>query len=406
MPAPGKPQTEPVVIRNGILHTVSGDIIPNGAVRFENGIITHVGPTADVPTQNAEVIDVQGSHIYPGLIACNTTLGLVEISAVRATRDFDETGSLNPNVRSLIAYNTDSRIIPTIRNNGMLLAQIVPQGGRIPGTSSVVQLDAWNWEDAAYETDNAVHLNWPSMYVRRGWWAEPGGIHANDDYMEQVDDIFSYFREAGAYAKKEDHRPKNLRFEAMRGLFTKDKKLFVAASSAREIKAVVRFLEEFDLEGVIVGADDAHLVADLLAEKNVAVIYKRIHSLPLRQDDDIAMVYSAPAKLYEAGVTFALSLTGSWEQRNLPFMGGSAAAHGLSKEAALKSLTLYPAQILGIDDRTGSLESGKDANIIVSTGDVMDMRTNDITHAFIQGRVVDLDDKQKRLYEKFMQRYE
>lgn len=176
IPTPALPQSQPIVLRGGTAHIGNGQVIENSIIRFENGKITFVGTSGEfIPDDNTKIIDAAGKHIYPGLIAANTTIGLSEIEAVRATLDFNETGELNPNVRSIIAYNTDSKIIPTIRSNGVLLAQITPRGGRISGTSSIVELDAWNWEDAAYKTDIGIHLNWPSKFSQTGWWAEPGG---------------------------------------------------------------------------------------------------------------------------------------------------------------------------------------------------------------------------------------
>lgn len=404
---PAPPQSQPIVIRGGTAHLGNGRVIENSVVRFENGKFTFVGAAGEfIPDDNAKIIDATGKHIYPGLIAANTTLGLAEIDQVRATLDFSETGDLNPNARSIIAYNTDSKIIPTVRSNGVLLAQVTPQGGRMPGTSSVVQLDAWNWEDAAYKTDIGIHLNWPSRFTFSGWWAEPGGVKPNDDYPKQVSSLRDFFSEAKAYSATANPAEINQRFEAMKGLFTGEKKLFVNVNEANEIIEVIEYGRQFNLKTVIVGGRDAWRVADRLKANNIPVILQSLFELPARTDDDMDVIFRLPYLLQQAGVEFCLSHNGSWDQRNLPFIAGSAAAYGLTKEEALMAVTASPAKILGIENSTGTIEAGKDATLIISTGDILDMKTSNVELAFIQGRQIDLDDLHKMLYRKFREKYE
>jgi hypothetical protein len=335
-------------------------------------------------------------------------LGLVEIEAVRATVDFAETGSLNPHVRSIIAYNTDSDITPTVRSNGVLIAQVTPRDGLVSGQSSVVQLDAWNWEDAALRTDDGLHLNWPNSFARTGWWAEPGGIEKNKNRDKQFAEIEKLFDDAWQYhsAPNPAH---NAKLEAMRGLFTNKKTLYIHTAAAKEIVESVNFAKEKHVgKIVIVGGDDSHKVAHFLKENNIGVILRRIHNLPNNDDDDYDLPYRTPALLQKAGVLFCIDMEGNQEAseaRNLPFQAGTAIAHGLDKEAALASITLNTAKILGIDKRVGSLEFGKDATLIVSDGDILDMKTNNVTMAFIQGRQIDLNNKQKALYKKFSEKY-
>ena len=296
-------------------------------------------------------------------------------------------------------------MVPTIRSNGVLLAEIAPRGGVISGSSSIVQLDAWNWEDAAYKMDVAIHLNWPALYNRKGWWAEPGGIEKNENYDKRVDEIMDFFAEAEAYYAKTQPEVTNLKFEAMKGLFVKNKKLFVHANGAREMMAAIELKKVYEVDMVIVGGRDSWMITDQLKEHNIAVVLRPTHSLPSRPEDDIDLSFKTPYLLQQAGVEYCLTLNGAWEQRNLPFIAGTAATYGLTKEEALAAITINTAKIFGLDDKTGSLEVGKDANIIISSGDVLDMRTSNIEYAFIQGRQIDLDNKQKQLYRKFSDKY-
>ncbi len=403
---PAKPQAQPIVITGAVVHIGNGQVIENGFVHFDKGKIVAVGPQSVYQTvAGAKVIVANGKHVYPGFIAANTTLGLTEVDAVRPTRDMNEVGDLNPNVRSIIAYNTDSRITPTLRFNGILLAEVSPQGGRIPGSSSVVQLDAWNWEDAAYKTDAAIHLNWPAMYRRTGWWAEPGPVEQNKEYDGNIEKLRDYFSEAKAYAQLDKPATVNLKFEAMKGLFDKSKKLMVHVDGSREILHALDFKKQFDLDVVIVGGSDSWMVAKQLKEFNVPVLLGNVHALPGAPEEDIDMRYKLPYLLQKEGVLVGLTIWGSWEQRNLPFHAGTAAAYGLTKEQALATISLNTAKILGIDSQTGSLEAGKDANLFISAGDALDMRTNLVEAAFIQGREVVLDDHQQELYNKFKTKY-
>ncbi len=404
---PAPPQDKAIALVGGTIHQGNGKVIENGAIAFDAGKIVYVG-TADGLTGEFETIDAKGKEIYPGLIAINTTMGLVEIGAVRATADHYEVGQLNPNVRSIIAFNTDSRVIPTVRSNGVLLAQVVPHGGTMPGTSSIVQLDAWNWEDAAYQMDDAIYLDWPPMYKRTGTWWNPGPIEMHKEYDKRLMEVDALLAEAKGYGKGKS-RTTNLKLEALQGLYDKSKKLFVYVSNAKEIMDVIELNKKYEFDMVLVGAHDAWMLTDLLVEHKVPVVIEKTHTLPSRSYEDIDLPYRMPAILRDAGVDFALTLGDGWDsfwdQRNLPFHAGTSVAYGLTKEEALESITLAPARMLGIDDRTGSLEKGKDANIIVSEGDLLDVRSSKLTHAFIQGRSIDLNNKQKDLYRKFMKKY-
>ncbi len=408
---PRAAQKETIALTNATIHVGNGQVVNNGTVVLKDGKIVEVGSNAS--TVGAKVINCQGKHIYPGLILTASQLGLIEVNSVRATIDGSEIGELNPSIRSIVAYNTDSKVINTLRTNGILLANVIPAGGLISGSSSVVQLDAWNWEDAAYRTDVGIHFRMPSLLNRRGGrggFGGFGGQQANVDpvkrALDQIENVKTFFREANAYLAEPKHESKNLKFEATRGLFDKKQKFFVHCNIVKEMLLAIDFAKEFGFDVVLVGAVDSWQIADLLKQNNIAVILNQLHDLPAMIDDDIDQPFKTPAMLQKAGVLFTINDDdGNSRYRNLPFNAGTAASYGLTKEEALSAITLNAATILGIADKTGSIETGKDANIIVSEGDILDMRTNIITNAFIQGRQVDLNNKQMQLAEKYETKY-
>ena len=409
--SPAPAQKETIALTNATIHVGNGKVIQNGTVVFKNGKITEVG--ANASTAGAKVIDCKGKHIYPGLILSATQIGLVEVPSVRATADGSEIGEMNPSIRSLVAYNTDSKVINTLRYNGILLGNIVPDGGLISGSSSVVQFDAWNWEDAAYRSDGAIHFRMPSLLQRRGGrggFGNFGGGQQNVDPvkrgLEQIENVKVFFREAKAYMAEANHASANLKFEAVRGLFEKKQKLFIHCNIVKEMLLAIDFAREFGFDVVLVGAADSWQIADLLRQNNIAVVLGQLHNLPVMIDDDIDQPFKTPSMLQKAGVLFSITDDDeNTRSRNLAFNAGTAAAYGLTKEEALSAITLNAARILGIADRTGSIEAGKDANIVVSEGDLLDMRTNIIDHAYIQGRDVDLHNKQTQLAEKYENKY-
>ncbi len=395
-----------VYLTHATVHVGNGTLLNDATVAIDSGkiVLVQQSPSFKTDETMGKVIDCTGKHIYPGLIALNTYLGLSEVEAVRATNDMAEQGGFNPNARTIIAYNAESKVIPTVRSNGILYTQICPQGNRISGTSAVVQLDAWNWEDAAVKKEDGIWLNWPSQFRMKGWWGDPQGYEPNKDYDKQVQEIKTYFAEAQAY-KGETVDKKNLRFEAMKSVVSGTQNLYVRAWYVQELLHAIAFAEEFKLKLVIVGGQDSYRIADILAQKKIPVILDRLHELPLHDDDDVNQPYKTPSILQKAGVQFALSMEGFWQVRNLPFVAGTATAYGLTKEEALAAITSSPAAILGIEDKAGTIEVGKSASLIVSSGDVLDMRTSNIEQAFINGRPVDLNNKQKDLYNKYKQKY-
>ena len=407
VPTPAPKQSEKICLKGATVHVGNGQVIDNAYVIFENGKISEVFSATNLKTDATlgRIIDVSGKHLYPGIISLNSMLGLVEIEAARATDDVAEVGSSNADARAIISYNTDSRVTPTIRSNGVLYSQIVPRGGRVSGTSAVVQLDAWNWEDAAVKAEDGIFITWPNMF--RIKYGEIGreGYDANKDYDKNVQDLRDYLSEAKAYAAAPAHDKKNLRFEALRKLFTDKQNLYVRVDYVKEMQHVISFAQDLGLNIVLVGAADSYMIADVLAQKKISVILQKTHELPSYNDEDIQQPYKTPAILQQAGVLFAISIGGFWQERNLMFEAGTASAYGLSKEQALAAITSSSAKILKLDDRIGTVEKGKDASFVISDGDLLDMRTSNISLAFIDGRQIDLDNKQKELYKKFSQKY-
>ena len=404
---PSLPQAAAIALVNGVIHVGNGQVIENGMVVFSAGKIIDVRPTAAIP--DVKVIDLKGRHVYPGIISANSNVGLIEISAVRSTSDFEELGDINPSIRSIVAYNTDSKVINTIRANGVLLANIVPQGGTISGTSSVVQFDAWNWEDAAYKKDNGIHFNMPSLInIPQQFKRGNTEVDRVKKGLEKIESVRSFFREARAYNNENAHAAINLKFEAVKGLFDQSKIFFVHCNLVKEMMMAIDFAKEFNFKLVLVGAGDSWLITDILKQNNISVILAEPHSLPTTDDDDVDQPYKTGVALQQAGILFTICQEtefGYWRQRNLPFEAGTMAAYGLTKEQALTAITLNAAKILGIERITGSLEKGKDANIVVSEGDLLDMKTSKVIQAFIQGREINLDNKQKQLFEKYKYKY-
>jgi imidazolonepropionase-like amidohydrolase len=409
---PAKPYAGLLFIRNATIHVGNGEVIENGTVQVSDGKITKVGKDIPIPADDVKVFDAKGKHVYPGLILSVSNLGLVEVPTVRATSDVREIGDINANIRSIVAYNTDSKIINTIRTNGILLANIVPDGGIISGSSSVVQLDAWNWEDAAYKTDGGLHFRMPSLIVRPNPFAGFMGMRGVPEgdpvkrAWEQIDAVKATLREAKAYSAQSNVKEPNLRLEAMRGLFNGKQKFYIHCDVVKELLVAIDFVKEFGLDAVIVGGSESWQIADLLKKYKIPVILSQMHSLPTLADDDVDQPFKTAAQLQKAGVLFAINdEDGQHRGKNLPFNAGTAAAYGLTKEEALSAITLNAARILGISERTGSIEAGKDANIVISEGDILDMRSSVITHEFIQGRSIDLTDKHRQLYERYKHKY-
>jgi imidazolonepropionase-like amidohydrolase len=401
-------------IKNATIHVGNGQVINNGTIKVNNGKIVEVGTNIAIPADNAKVFDATGKNVYPGLILSSSQLGIKEIAgnAVKGSNDYEELGEYNTSVKSISAYNADSKITGTLRANGILLANVVPQGGLLPGISGVVQVDAWGPEDAAYKNDVGINFNMPNLLPRPRFGGGGGGFRQQQvedpvkQGLERIEEVKDFFRQAKAYLAETTHKETNLKFEGLRPLFEKKEKFFAACNIVKQMLIAIDFAKEFGFDVVIVGGSDSWQIADLLKQNNIAVILNQEHNLPTAEDDDIDQPYKTPAMLQKAGVLFALNDDDeNSRQRNLAFNAGTSIAYGLDKEEALKATTLNAAKILGIDDRTGSIEVGKDANIVICKGDIFDMRSSIVTEAFIQGRKVSLENKQTQLYERYKHKY-
>ncbi|HBB25460.1 MAG TPA: amidohydrolase [Bacteroidetes bacterium] len=404
---PGAPQKQVIALTKATIHTGNGVTLQNATIVFDKGIIIDIGTNVSIP-QGARVIDCSGKRIYPGFIAPYTSLGLTEIDAVRATRDASEVGSFNPNVRAATAYNPDSDLLPTVRLNGVLLVNSAPSGGLISGQASLMRTDGWTREDLAVRASSAMVMSWPSMEVSTGWWETRSPDEQRKASADAVREIYDLFRNAKAYSDAAhagiDTAVRDVRYEAMRMVFEKDVPLMISASTKRQIEAVIDFKEMFGLKIIITDAADAHRVIPQLQKSGIPVIIPRVHSLPRRDEDPYDAPFTLAATLAKANVPFAFTDDGSWQQRNLPFLAGTARAFGLSEEDAIKALTYWPAMMFGVEAQYGSLEKGKSATLFVSSGDALDTKSNILMAAFIDGRELELSSRHTKLARKYRER--
>ena len=407
---PASPQAKAIAIKGATIHPVSGPDIPSGTIVFDNGKITAIGADAAIPA-GAEVIDGTGKHVYPGLINANTVLGLVEIGAVRATVDVEEAGAINPNVRSITSVNPDSELIPVARSAGVLTALSVPEGGLVSGQSAVLRLDGWTPEEMTVLSPAAMHLRWPNLTIDR----RPRARKSVKDQQKEIEKAQKQIRDAFQIARSYWQARKNpgpdfkmdLRWEALMPVFDGKLPLFVHASTLAQIEAALAWAKEMQLKIVLVDGDDAWRVAAQLKESDTPVVLGPATSLPPRRDDDYDSAWSSAAQLQKAGVRFCIASNGrgaETNERNVGYEAGLAAGYSLPKEEALKAVTIYPAQILGVADRLGSLETGKAATLIVTNGDPLDFPTQ-VEAAFIDGRKIDLSNRQTRLRDKYREKY-
>lgn len=408
-PVPANPQSKPIALQGGVAHLGNGQVIKNSIITFDKGKLTLVADAtvAKVDLTGYEVINISGQQVYPGFILPNSQVGLEEVSAIRAMSDSNEEGDLNPNVRSVISYNADSEFPPTFRFNGVLLAETTPRGGTIPGTSSVMEMEGWNWEDATHTADVAIHLNWP-VFQRRQFDFNTFSFtqQPNKDHDKQVANLEKFFADALAYGSQSS-KETNLKMEAMQGLFDGRKALIIHTNNPKEIVESIHFAKRVGVKRMaIVGAEGALMVAEFLKENSIPVLVPATHRLPERADDDVDLPYKLPYLLSQAGIMISIYDDGALHgARNLGFYAGTAVAYGMDKEEALKTITSNTAKILGIDARVGTLETGKDATLFVSSGDALDYRTNILSHAFISGKTIILPNKQQELYERYSRKY-
>jgi len=413
---PPPAQSRPLLIGNATLHTVSGPVIQQGRMLLEAGRIKAIGGAELAAPADALFIDLKGHHVYPGLVAANTALGLVEIQAVRATIDTAEAGAVNPNARALVAINADSELIPVTRAGGVLAALSVPRihgAGLIAGTSALVQLDGWNWQDMALKDEVGLHITLPSLRFNPALF--PPGQEERLAEMKRsaqarlklLDEVFESAQAYAAARAADPKLPLDTRWEALLPVLRGERAVFIAAAELAQIRHALDFAQRFKLRLVIVGGDDAPLIADQLRARDVPVIIAALHRLPQRRDADVDAIYRLPAQLAAAGVRFCIARGGGEfdvaNDRNLAIEAGNAVAYGLSADEALKAVTLYPAQLLGADQLLGSLDAGKLASFFVTDGDVLDIRSQ-VERIFIQGREIELKDRQTQLRDKYEQR--
>ncbi|MBL7976185.1 MAG: amidohydrolase family protein [Candidatus Kapabacteria bacterium] len=405
---PGEKQKKPIALTNAKLYTVTGGVIERGTIVFDNGKITAFGISATIP-QGAEVIDCKGSSVYPGFIAPNSVIGLTEVDAVRATRDMNEVGSVNPNARAAVAYNPDSEIIPTVRTNGILIANVVPQGGMVGGTTSLMMLDGWTREDISLNGYASMAITFPNLATFTAPWMQKSADDQRKDNDKAVQALYDYFTKAQMYSKAAQSaltdNARDIRLEAMRAVFEKNMPVMIQCGEYKQIIAAIEFAKKFQLNAILVGCEDAWRCTREIKASGYPVIIGRVHSLPRRDDEPYDITYKLPQILATEGIVFAFSDGGAWQQRNLPFQAGSAVAFGLKEEDAVKALTINPASMFGAQKQVGSLEVGKDATLFVSTGNALDALGNKLEYAFIQGRKMSLETKQTRLAEKYRTKY-
>jgi len=412
---PGTEQKRPILLRGGTLHTVSGDVLEEYDLLFAEGRIITIDEQIQ-PSPETDIYEIYGKHVVPGFVAGYTRIGLTEISAVKQTNDHSEIGDINPNVRANVAYNPDSDLIPVTRSNGVLVVNSAPSSGRVPGQSSVMKLDGWTWEDATLKHPAALNINWPYMYIDYEKNRKKNDKAQRDEFDHQVREIDQLVRNVRAYhhrksakERKAEHKQEtDLRLESMIPFVIYKDPIHVKANDIRQIEAAVKWADEQDLNIVIVGGRDSWINPKILVENNVPVILLGVQVTPRRRFEPIHIPYKLPALLHEAGVHFCISLDPGYPMdghvRTLPDEAMRAVSWGLSKDHALRSITLSAAEILGVDDKIGSLEPGKDATFFIAESEPLTQTTNPIK-AFIQGRELDLSDRQKDLWEKYKEKY-
>lgn len=403
---PGKAAATPVLLTGLTVHSVTSGVSSDTDVLIADGKIAAIGKDLPAP-QGATVMALDGKHLYPGLIALANQLGLIEIEAVRSTDDSTEVTQTNPDIKAKVAYNADSEVIPTIRSNGFAYAMVYPSGSMLMGQSSLMQLDAWNYQDAVVADATGLHVRWPNASTLGSRWNPKPAEEVRKANAEQLDALQQHFKDAKAYYDAEQaglNHGVDSRWHQMLPVFKGERPLFVHADDERQIRQAMLLAKQYGLKLTIVGGRDSWRMADELAAAKVAVIYTAPYGLPTRVDENFRQAFITPKVLQDAGVQYALSLDGYWDTRNLVFAAGQAISYGLTPEQALRSVTINAAQIAGVADTIGSIEVGKAASLVVSDGDIFDYLGHKVTHLWIDGRAVDLNNRHKQLHDKYRQR--
>jgi imidazolonepropionase-like amidohydrolase len=408
-------KTGTFAIKGAKVVTVSGETIENGTVVIKDGKILAVGAAVNVPS-DAQIIDGKGLSVYPGMIDAATNLGLSEIQlSADPTVDVSELGDFNPNAKAVIGFNPHTSHVNVTRVNGITTVISAPNGSGIAGQSALMNLNGSTQAEMALVPTHSLVINFPRISTFQGFGNIPP-IDFNEAIKQRdrrLEELKKNFKLAEDYARIKDatakdaslpSQPINLKMEAMIPYIRGEKPIMFTAERERDIKAVVKFVEEMKVKGIIVGGQDAWKVAEGLNKNNIGVIFTNIYNLPVQDDDAYDYLFSAPSKMQKAGVKYCIS-TGNdgQEVRDLPYQAGLASAYGLSPQDALKSVTLYAAQVLGVADKIGSIENGKVANIVVTDGDLLEPRTN-IKYLFIGGRLLPLTSRHTELFERFKDR--
>ncbi|MCA9123683.1 MAG: amidohydrolase family protein [Planctomycetaceae bacterium] len=407
---PGEAVEQPIAVIGATVHPIAGPAVENATLLIRKGKIASVGLKVKVP-EGATTIDAAGKHVYPGLFDAYTDMGLVEVNAVRASVDERETGSINPNVKSWVSVNPDSEIIPVTRSNGVLLALSAPSGGLISGQSAVLQLDGWTWDDLAVRTGVGVHVAWPRMSPSIDWESDQSAKDQMESRDKTLRQLRQAFDDARAYAKARNADPSghpvDLRWEAMLPVLDREVPLVVDADDIQQIQSAVAFCEQQKVKLILYGGYDAPHCTELLKKHDVAVIVGGVYRLPMRRSEPYDTAFTVPARLHEAGVRFCISGSGRFgasNVRNLPYHAAMAVAFGLPHDEAIRAITSSPAEILGVAEQVGTLERGRDATFIITNGDPLETTTQ-VEAAYVQGREVDLNNRHKRLWKKYEEKY-
>lgn len=406
-PIPAIPQVKPIALVNGIIHPTTSSKIINGQILFDLGKITEIGQNITIP-ENAEMIDVNGKHVYPGLIESYSQLGLSEVGAVKATRDMSEMGDLNPNIKAEIAVNAESELIPVTRSNGVAMAVTRPSRGLISGKSTLLMLDGWTWEEMTYKSSLSLIVNWPSMRVSTSPYIRQSQNEQKKHSQKSIQTLYTFMDDAKAYLKAKSVNGSKQKFdarlEAMIPVLKGELPVWIHAIELLQIESAIGWADKYNLDIVIVGGTDAPLAAHLIKPRNIPVIAVPIFTMPKRRDSDFDEPFSLPAKLYQAGIKFCIATGTSANARNLPDHAAKAVSYGLPADEALKAITLYPAKIMGVANTLGSLETGKDATLMITDGDPLEITTQ-VEKLYIQGRAIDLNNKHLFMYNKYQTRY-
>lgn len=400
-----------ILLENAFIHIGNGQTLATGTIGIENGIITLIKNTLAYTYERSNwdtIINLSGQQLYPGFVAPNSTLGLTEVEAARATLDFEEIGEFNPHVRSQIAFNCESKVIETVRANGVLIIQTTPRGGVISGQSSVMLSKCWNWEDGTVSKDDGIHINWPNVYIQK--WGEKK-ITENKNYKEKVHEIANFLSEAKVASNKSEKEISAMYLPFANCFKGKgNKRIYFHADNVQQITDIIDLIEQLEISfPVIVGGYESYLVAERLKRKKIPVMLGRLHSLPKHEDDPTNLPYSLPFLLQQAGVLFCLQNEGDMEAmnaRNLPFLAGTAMSYGLTEEEAIRAVTLSACEIMGIEKKFGSIEVGKSATLFSTYGSALEMKGNRVGMIMANGEFIPTTTFQTDLYEKYQKKYQ